>query len=178
MKNFSKAKKAAFFGLLGALALVLSFFESRLMPDIPFMPPGAKPGLSNVVTMLTMSLSGLSGAMYITLLKGLFAFVTRGAFAGMMSLSGGIVSTALCFLLMRYGGEKLSFIGIAVPSAAAHNIGQLVCACVLSGTAAMFNYGKYLLIFSVITGVITGAALNIIMPRLRKIRYIDINLKP
>ena len=36
--------------VLGALAIVLSALEN-LIPPLPMMPPGAKLGLSNIVTM-------------------------------------------------------------------------------------------------------------------------------
>ena len=55
-------KKTAFLGMMAALALVLSFLEGMLIPDIPFLPVGAKPGLSNVVTMFVASTMGFPGA--------------------------------------------------------------------------------------------------------------------
>ena len=70
-----KINKIAFLSMFGAVALVLSFLEGTLVPDIPFLPVGAKPGLSNVVTMYIASACGLSGAMYITMLKVLFVFI-------------------------------------------------------------------------------------------------------
>ena len=45
-----KAEHIALIGLLGALALVLGILEN-LLPPLPGMPPGAKAGLSNLVTM-------------------------------------------------------------------------------------------------------------------------------
>ena len=45
-----KAERIALIGLLGALALVLGILEN-LLPPLPGMPPGAKAGLSNLVTM-------------------------------------------------------------------------------------------------------------------------------
>ena len=74
--NGSKAKTVSLYGILGALALVLSLFEGMLFPELPFLPAGAKLGLSNIVTMFAASLSGLFGALYITALKALFAFIT------------------------------------------------------------------------------------------------------
>lgn len=167
MKNMTKAQKTALYGILSALALLLSVLENYLIPDIPFLPPGAKIGLSNIITMLTASLSGFSGAMYITLLKGLFAFITRGATACMMSLSGGVLSTAVLCLVLKINKDKLSFVGIGVLCACFHNLGQLAAASVISGTAVLFHYGKYLLIFAVITGTVTGLCLNVLMPRIR-----------
>lgn len=161
----STSKTVSFYGILGALALVLSLFEGILFPQLPFLPAGAKIGLSNIVTMFAASLSGLFGALYITALKALFAFITRGAVAGAMSLCGGVLSAfALCAAL-RLGKNKLSFVGIGVICAVFHNFGQLLCACFLSG-AAMLGYGKYLLLFAIVSGSLTGVVLNVVMPRL------------
>ena len=167
MKNITKAQRTALYGILSALALLLSVLENQLIPDIPFLPPGAKIGLSNIITMLTASLSGFSGAMYITLLKGLFALITRGATAGIMSLSGGVLSTAVLCVVLRLNREKLRFVGIGIICACFHNLGQLAAATAISGTPMLFHYGKYLLLFAVITGTVTGLCLNILMPRIR-----------
>ena len=108
---------------------------------------------------------GFTGALYITLLKALFAFVTRGTVAGLMSFCGGILSVLALSLTIKKQGKSLSFIGIGVLCAACFNLGQLFCACALSG-AAMLGYGKYLLLFAVIGGTLTGAVLNAVLPRL------------
>lgn len=158
-------KKVALYGILGALALVLSLFENVLIPDIPFLPAGAKPGLSNIVTMFTAYFCGTSGAFYITLLKALFALITRGASAFLMSFCGGILSTAALCIIIRFFGKNLSFIGIGVLCAVLHNFGQLVCACFISDSVLLLNYGKYLLIFALISGSLTGFILNLLMPK-------------
>lgn len=163
-----KTKKVAFLGMMGALALVLGFLENMLIPDIPFLPVGAKPGLSNVVTMYVATVSGFPGAVYITLIKAHFALITRGAAASFMSLCGGLLSTAITCILLRAGRKSFSFWGIGIASACMHNMGQLIAACLISGTFALLNYGKYLLIFSLITGTVTGVMLLILMPRVEK----------
>ncbi len=164
-----KTGKITFLSMFGAVALVLSFLEGVLVPDIPFLPVGAKPGLSNVVTMYIASACGLSGAMYITMLKVLFVFITRGASGAFMSLCGGVLSTLAVSLLIKYEGRIFSFLGIGITGALMHNIGQLFGAAVMSGTFAIFNYAKYLLIFSLVTGAVTGCMLMLLMPRLEKI---------
>lgn len=163
------AKKVSLLGILGAISLVLGLFESILLPDIPFLPVGAKPGLSNVVIMYTASVMGFPGAVYITLIKAVFAFVTRGATAGFMSFCGGFLSMCAVCILVKMKGKVFSFLGIGVMGAVMHNMGQLLAACVISGTFALLNYGKYLLIFAVITGTVTGSMLLLLMPRLEKV---------
>lgn len=164
-------KKTAFLGIMAALALVLSFLEGMLIPDIPFLPVGAKPGLSNVVTMFVASTMGFPGAISITVIKGIFALITRGATAAFMSLSGGILSTVVLCLVIKLKDKLFSFIGIGIICAAMHNIGQLMAAMAVSGTYSLINYMKYLLIFSLITGSVTGFMLMVLMPRIEKITY-------
>ena len=164
-----KINKVALLGIFGAVALVLSFLESMLVPDIPFLPVGAKPGLSNVVTMYIAGTMGFSGAVYITLLKALFALITRGATGAFMSFCGGLLSTVSVCLLIKYQDRVFSYLGLGIVGAVTHNIGQLIAACIVSGTFALINYGKYLLIFALITGAVTGTVLTLLMPRLSKI---------
>lgn len=164
-----KTNKVALLGIFGAVALVLSFLESMLVPDIPFLPVGAKPGLSNVVTMYIAGTMGFSGAVYITLLKALFALITRGATGAFMSFCGGMLSTVSVCLLIKYQDRVFSYLGLGIVGAVTHNIGQLIAACIVSGTFALINYGKYLLVFALITGAVTGTVLMLLMPRLSKI---------
>ena len=164
-----KTRKLTLLSLLSVLALVLGFFENMFIPDIPFLPVGAKPGLSNIVTMFVAGTMGFTGAIYITLIKGIFALITRGATAAFMSLAGGIISTAVMSLMIKREGKTFSYIGIGVLSAVMHNMGQLAAACVITGTAALVSYGKYLIVFGLVTGFVTGTLLTVLMPSVRKI---------
>lgn len=164
-----KAQRIAFFGVMGALSLVLSFIESMFIPDIPFLPVGAKPGLSNIVTMYVVEISDLAGGIYITLIKAGFALVTRGTTASIMSLCGGLLSTFVTALMIKKGKKIFSFLGIGIAGAVMHNLGQLIAACLISGTPALLGYGKYLMIFAIITGTVTGSMLLVIMPGINKI---------
>ena len=172
-----KTNKVALLGIFGAVALVLSFLEGMLIPDIPFLPVGAKPGLSNIVTMYIAGTMGFTGAVYITMIKVLFALITRGASGAFMSFCGGMLSTLCICFLIKYQGRIFSYLGLGIIGAVMHNIGQLIAACIVSGTFALLNYGKYLLIFALITGAVTGSVLLILMPRLKKVSRINYNYK-
>ena len=98
-----RTQRIAFNGLLGTLALVLSAWEGML-PPIPVLPPGAKLGLSNLVTMYAAGTVGLGPALCIAILKGLFAGITRGFVAMLMSLSGGVASTLVMWFFHDSNG--------------------------------------------------------------------------
>ncbi|MBR0350117.1 MAG: Gx transporter family protein [Clostridia bacterium] len=165
----SKTKTIAFLGIMGALALSLSFLES-LIPPLPGLPPGAKPGLSNVVTMFLASSSGVGSAFAITFFKAAFAGITRGTTAMLMSAAGGLLSTLAACILLRSKKIKFGYIGIGIICAVCHNIGQLTVACILSGTWALITgYGPLLMLFAVATGFVTGTTLKLVLPALDKI---------
>ncbi len=164
-------KKTSFIALvavLGAQALALSYLEN-FIPAVPGLPPGAKPGFSNIVTMFAASSLGLPGALCITLIKSVFAGITRGATAFLMSGVGGLFATIVMVLLLRMQKNPFGIMGISVMAAIAHNAGQLLVACWISGTPALVaGYGPFLLLFAVLTGAVTGTILRIVMPALQK----------
>lgn len=169
MKNNSeKIKKTAMLGVLGALALVLSFAESMIMPQTSFLPLGAKPGLSNIVVMFATDTMGFFSGLYIVLLKAAFALVTRGGTAGLMSFSGGILSLAVIYLMLKINNKNVTLVGIGVLSSCTHNLGQVIVSCVLTGTPALMNYLPFLIIFGIGTGLVTGLVLQIVMPKIKK----------
>lgn len=163
------AYKVALPAILCALALSLGFLES-LIPPLPFFPPGAKPGFSNIITMFAAGSLGLPTAATIALVKGVFAFVTRGVTAGIMSLSGGLLSALAMYLLMRFAKRFLGMVGISVICAVFHNMGQLIAAVFITGTADVINYAPALALFGIITGTLTGIILGSVMPALEKIK--------
>lgn len=163
----SRSARIALLGMLGAQALVLSYFEN-LIPAFPGLPPGAKPGFSNIITMFAVSRLGLSSALAITIMKALFAGLTRGTTAFFMSLAGGVLSTLTMALLLRKGESVFGFAGVGVICAIAHNAGQLIVCVILTGTSAVLGYAPVLLLFALFTGFVTGTILKYIMPAFDK----------
>lgn len=160
-----KSRKIAVCGLLGALALVLTLLEGML-PPIPGLPPGARPGLSNIVTMFAAGSLGLPYALAIALIKGVFAFLTRGVTAGLMSLSGGLMSTLAMWAVWKKTRFSLLFTGVC--GALAHNAAQLCIAVLLTGRAALF-YIPAMLLLSIVCGLCTGLVLRLLLPLLEKL---------
>lgn len=164
----TKTEKIALYGILGALALALSAAEGFLVPALPFLPPGARPGLSNIVTMFAASCVSVPATIYVVLIKAGFAFVTRGVTAFFMSLAGGVLSALTMILLNRFRDKNISLVGLGVASASMHNIGQLIVSLIMTGTTAMIGYAPFLLIFGVLTGFVTGSILRAVIPAIEK----------
>ncbi|MGN0572061.1 MAG: Gx transporter family protein [Candidatus Fimenecus sp.] len=160
-----KTYKIALLGLLAATAMVLSYLES-LLPTA-FLPPGAKPGFSNLANMFAAAALGLPSALTIAILKACFAGLMRGGTSFFMSLCGGVLSTFVMWILLNKG-KKLGSVGIGVLSAVSHNLGQLAVAAVLVGNVSVFGYAPVLLLCALIAGTLTGLVFRAVLPALQK----------
>ena len=87
-----------------------------------------------------------------------------------MSLSGGILSAAAMYLLMKYARRALGLIGISVICALCHNAGQLAAAVFITDTASIVYYAPALALFGIATGTVTGIILKAVIPSLEKIK--------
>ena len=86
------------------------------------------------------------------MLKALFAFLTRGATAGFLSLCGGALSLAVMLVLLHLPVSGYIF---CAGSALAHNLGQLAGAAVLLSSAMALGYAPVLLAAGLIVGGIS-----------------------
>ena len=161
-------RHVVYLGILFALAITLSWAES-LIPPLPFLPPGVKLGLSNVVTMYCLFCIGWKEAFLIALLKGAFAFVTRGATAGFLSSDGGILSVLALLLCVRIFKQRVSYTALSITGATCHNLGQLLVASFLVDTPLYLFYLPVLLLSGIFMGAITGLLLRTVLPFLHNI---------
>lgn len=155
MKIMTKTKKLALCGVLTALALGLSYAE-RFFPLQLILPlPGLKLGFANVVTLVALCLLGKSYAFSVLTARCLLGAIF-GNLAGLaFSLAGGLLALAvMCFATKTKG---LSLYGISVLGAAAHNIGQILVAMAVMGSYYVAAYLPWLLMISVLTGLLTGS---------------------
>ena len=168
MRN-RKTKNVALSGLLFALALALSFIESTIAPLLGLMP-GIKIGLANVVVMYALFFMGTRQALLLVVLKAFFVFLTRGAVAGFLSLSGGLLSLFIMVLLQHLPVKPTYFI-LSVCGAVFHNMGQLIAASLVLSSAFALGYAPVLLISGLVMGAVTSLSLKAVLPALQKLEY-------
>ena len=166
-----KTQGVAFCGVLGALALVLSAVESAL-PPLPMLPPGAKLGLSNIVTMYCVFFLGWRQAYTLAVLKGSFALLTRGFTAACMSTAGGLVSVTVMLLLILPKKLNLSYTLISVLGSLGHNFGQLLMASVIMKSGFVIYYLPIMAVSGVGMGVATGVLLRVMLPYMNKLQLV------
>lgn len=162
-QNQNPAQKAALYGVLLALAIVLSFIETMIPLPVPV--PGIKLGLSNLVTIVGLYVLGIPGAVSVTILRVLLVGFTFGnAYSMTYGLSGSIFS-----LLMMSLGKKsgwFSQTGISILGGVFHNIGQITFAVLVTKTLALYSYLPVLLIAGCLTGAVIGIVGSLVTKRL------------
>ena len=165
MRKDDKTKRTAGLGLMFALAIVLQFVEN-LIPSPFSFAPGIRLGLSNIVTMFCLFTFGLPDALLIALLKGLFALVTRGPAAGILSAAGGIASVIVMRLMKETGSSRGL---ISVLGAVTHNLAQLLAECLMMKSSAAMYYLPVLVISGIIMGSLTALVLKAVTPYLDRL---------
>lgn len=164
----SKTIKLAIISLSCSLTVVLSAVDS-MIPAMSFLPPGAKLGLSNIITMYTVGSIGIGTSLIITVVKSLFVGVTRGSMAFFMSFFAGIVSMLISGFFIRVKKKVFGLVGIGIIGALTHNITQLFVVILITNTFSLIYYLPILIIFAIITGSLTGVTLKMVMPTLDRI---------
>jgi heptaprenyl diphosphate synthase len=164
----NRTRQLVLTGLFFAIALVLAIVENTL-PPLPIPVPGVKFGLSNIAVMFALFFLAKGQAYTIAVLKALFVMMTRGLIAGVLSLSGGLLSLTVMLLLLLIFRERISYLVISMAGAIAHNIGQFAAiACIYAGFY-MAAYLPVLLVSGVAAGIVTATLLRFIMPAFKKL---------
>ena len=150
--------------MLFALAIVLSIIEGMLPSIVPI--PGVKCGLSNIVVMYALFFLQRQDAFLIAVLKGLFAALTRGVTAGLLSTAGGLLSIFVMLTLKYFLKEKGTYFIYSMSGALAHNMGQYIVISILYTSIGIVYYLPVLIVAGIVSGTITAVLLNYIMPAL------------
>lgn len=155
------AKKIAQFGLLTAMALILSYVD-YLIPPLLTGAPGIKLGLGNTVLLYALYLMDAQSAGLLMLLKvGLTTVLFGNMAAGIYSLAGGVLSLIAMLLARKLKG--LSILGVSVLGAVFHNVGQMLAASLSTSTRALMGYLPVLLVAAVVTGLVTGLVARLVL---------------
>jgi heptaprenyl diphosphate synthase len=166
-KKSNHTRQLVLTGLIFALALVLSMVENALPVPVPV--PGVKLGLSNIAVMYALFFLGRNRAIMIAVLKASFIFMMRGGMAGLLSLSGGLVSLAVMMLLMLLFKDRISYLILSVFGAVFHNLGQFTVVSYIYTDMFLWGYLPVLLISGVAAGVVTSVILRGILPAFKRL---------
>ena len=157
-------KKIALLGLCTAVAMVLAYAE-LLLPPLFTAVPGIKLGLPNVAIILVLYRLGAKEAALVSLVRMAAVSMLFGTpVTFLYSLAGGALSLGAMILLKRL--SFLSTVGVSVAGGVLHNVGQILMAMLLLGTAKLGYYLIVLAVTGTVSGILIGIASGIAVKRI------------
>lgn len=153
---------------LTALAITIHLLESALPSPIP----GFKPGLANVVTIITLILFGWRIAASVALLRVVMGSLILGSFLSptfVLSLAGALASILILGLAIHLPGGGFGPIGYSVLAAIAHMAAQFYVAYQLFiPHPGLLHLVPVLMTAAVIFGVLSGAVCQAALPHIKR----------
>lgn len=167
----NKTSKMVYLSLLVAQALVLYLFE-RMIP-VPFITPGAKLGLANLVVVIALyTLEEYKDAFIVVFLRLILSTIFGGGLSSFLfSLAGSIFSFIIMVVIKEIGKDKVSIIGVSAAGGVFHNIGQLFIAAMIVKNIGVMLYLPVLSIAGIGTGIFIGVTANYLIKHLVKLPY-------
>lgn len=160
-----RLRRVAFDAAFLGLALILSYVEV-LFPVSMLIPlPGFKLGLANAVILWLAVKRGMFDACAVSLARVFIVAMLFGSPVSFWFSFGGAVCSLLVLAVLR-NTHMLSFIGVSVLSASAHQVGQLLAASLFFGIKTVLSYLPVMLVAAVIFGTLCGILLNVAVPRI------------
>lgn len=161
-------RKYIYLAVLVATALALSIIEMSI--PLPFIAPGAKLGLSNMVILVTLVLFGFKDGFLVAIIKSVVLMLATGSVSSMLySLAGSVLSVIVMYIAYKYMNRYLSLIGVSILGAAAHNFAQITVAALITENIRMYSYLPILTIVGIFTGYFVGISSKYISEHLYKL---------
>lgn len=152
---------------LSALFLAISIAIYTLESFIPPIGiPGAKLGLSNIVTLMAMLYLGVKLSACILFLRIAVTSLFSGTVMSFLfSLFGGVFAFIIMSVMIKLLPNKLIW-AASVMGAIFHNIGQLLAAAIIIDNINVIYYLPVLTTAAIATGAFTGLAAQLTDNRL------------
>lgn len=154
-------------GLFIAQSLVLYVVEGML--PVPFIAPGAKLGLANLITVIALySLPHKRDVCLILLVRIILSTAFGGGInAFFYSLAGAAFSLGIMLVLQKTG--KFSLIGVSTAGGIFHNLGQVIVASLVVQNIKIMLYLPILSVAGTGTGILIGITALFTLRHLQKL---------
>ena len=150
---------------MAAVAMMLSYIEA-LLPPVYSAVPGIKFGLANIAVIFALYSVDPKSAALISLVRvALSALLFGSVMSFIYSFSGAVLSLAVMILLKK--SALFSAVGVSVAGAVMHNVGQVLCAVIILGTAEIGYYLIFLSVSAVVSGVLVGLVSALLIKKLK-----------
>ncbi|MGG5315911.1 Gx transporter family protein [Enterococcus sp. AZ072] len=166
----AKTKKMLFISLLVAQGVVLGLLENMLPYPFAFAP-GAKLGLANLITVISLFTMRNRDSFFLIWLRLLLTTLLGGTVSTFLySASGAMLSYGGMLGVKKLGPQRVSIVGISAAGGFLHNIGQLIVAAMIAQSWSVMLYLPILLSLGVLSGIFIGMASNYLLQRVKTLQ--------
>lgn len=163
----TKSKRLVLLALMVAQAMILSIVETWI--PVSAVIPGVKLGLANIITLIVIIYFGLKDALAVVTVRCILTSMFAGGISLLpFSLTGGVLSTLVMYLLYKKFYKNFSLIGISVGGSTMHNTGQILAASVVMRDLSVFGYLPVLMVSGIIMGCFTGLCVHYMSAALKR----------
>ena len=157
-------KKLTTLAVTVAVAMILSFVESRIPPIVPI--PGVKIGLANIAVIFALYKMGWREAITVSLVRVALVALLFGSVVSLAySFAGALLSLSLMILLRKIG--IFTEVAVSVVGGITHNIGQILVAFLILETEVVFYYLPFLMVSGVIAGIGVGVVSALLVKKVK-----------
>lgn len=165
----TKTQKSVYIALLAAQATVIAMLE-RLIPNLFAFAPGAKLGLSNMITLVAIFTLSTKDSFKVVTMRLFLSTLLGGTLSTFMySFAGSYLSFLGMVIVRKLGPKRVSFIGISAAGGILFNVGQLLVASLIARTFSVLLYLPVLSFAGIIAGVFVGLSGNFMMENIASI---------
>lgn len=162
-----KTKRLVISAILVALGTALGIAENMLQLGAGIFP-GGKLGLANIVTLAALYLFGGGTALSVAVVRAILTCAATGMSSLPFSLSGAVLSVAAMWAAKQY--LPCSEVGVSMIGACMHNLAGVTVSALLLSNPYLYTYFPILLLFSLISGILTGGVAQLALRRLESVR--------
>ncbi|MCH4179269.1 MAG: Gx transporter family protein [Megasphaera sp.] len=163
----NKTFRIIILGLFIAQSLVLYIVEGML--PVPFIAPGAKLGLANLITVIALyALPKKKDVCLILLIRIILSTAFAGGINAFLYSAAGAAFSLGCMMFLKSTG-KFSLIGVSAAGGIFHNLGQVVVASLVVENIKVMLYLPILAVAGIGTGILIGITSIFTLRHLRKL---------
>lgn len=170
MLQHSKTRRMVVIAILVAMASVLHYFEKFIPVGAIIGAPGARLGLANIITLVSLYFFSFKEVFLLVLLRVMLTSMFGGGInAFLYSIVGGLLSFLVMYIMVHKAGKYFSEIIISVVGSLFHIFGQIIVAGIIIKNWRVIFLMPYFSIAGIATGIGVGLVSKYMIMHMKKI---------
>lgn len=166
-------RRYIYIAILCAQGVIIGLIE-RSIPSPFVFAPGAKIGLTNIITLLSIYTLSFTDAFFLVIIRLFLTTLIGGTVSTLMyAFAGAMLSFFSMYILKAINFKNVSFIGISAVGGLMHNVGQLIVASLIAQSFSVMLYLPVLSLMGILAGIAVGIIVNYLLRHVKALQMIQ-----